>query len=233
MENKIADFATKIGISFKNKELLIQAFTHRSYLNEHRHIKHDHNERLEFLGDAVLELVVTNFLYTKYPKKPEGELTAYRASLVNTITLSESAQKLEMNDFLLLSKGEAKDVGRARQYILANTFEAVIGAIYLDQGYEVVSKFIDDHLLYRMTDIISKNLWQDAKSLFQEKAQEMTGVTPSYEVTKELGPDHNKQFTVGVYLDDELVATGEGHSKQEAEQEAAREGLGLKGWGKM
>ena len=231
MEPDIRKFAEAVGIVFNQPNLLIQAFTHRSFLNEHRHLKHDHNERLEFLGDAVLELVVTNFLYRSYPDKPEGELTAYRASLVNTTTLSEAAKSLNMNDYLLLSKGEAKDTGRARQYILANTFEAFVGALYLDQGYEAAERFITDHLLYRMTEIISKNLWQDAKSFFQEKAQEVQSVTPAYEVIKEVGPDHNKRFTVGVYLAGELVAEGEGHSKQEAEQEAARTGLKAKGWG--
>ena len=223
-------FAAACGLKLNNPELLVQAFTHRSYLNDHREVKHDHNERLEFLGDAVLELVTTNFLYREYPKKPEGELTAYRASLVNTTTLSDAAARLKMNDYLRLSKGEAKDIGRARQYILANTFEAVIGAIYLDQDYDIAAKFIAGNLLYRMKDIISKNLWQDAKSLFQEKAQEAEGVTPAYEVLSEVGPDHNKRFTVGVYLNEEKVAEGAGHSKQEAEQEAARAGLEKKGW---
>lgn len=231
MQLDINKFAQAMGVTFENQDLLIQAFTHRSFLNEHRNIKHDHNERLEFLGDAVLELVVTNFLYQSYPSKPEGELTAYRASLVNTTTLSEAAKSLNMNDYLLLSKGEAKDTGRARQYILANTFEAFVGALYLDQGYLAAERFITDHLLYRMKEIISKNLWQDAKSFLQEKAQEIQAVTPVYEVMKEVGPDHNKRFTVGVYLGEELVAEGEGHSKQEAEQEAARAGLKKKGWG--
>ncbi|OHA58268.1 MAG: ribonuclease III [Candidatus Vogelbacteria bacterium RIFOXYD1_FULL_44_32] len=231
MNTEPQKFAEAIGIGFTNIDFLIQAFTHRSYLNEHREISHDHNERLEFLGDAVLELVVTNFLYKTFPGKPEGELTAYRAALVNTTTLSDAAKKLGMNDYLLLSKGEAKDTGRARQYILANTFEAVIGAIYLDQGYDVATDFITTNLLYLIKEIVAKNLWQDAKSFFQEKAQEVEGVTPAYEVLKQIGPDHNKCFTVGVYLRDELVAEGEGHSKQEAEQEAAKGGLEKKGWG--
>ncbi len=230
MKTEPQEFAKAVGVQFADIGLLVSAFTHRSYLNEHREVTNEHNERLEFLGDAVLELVVTNFLYKTFPAKPEGELTAYRASLVNTTTLSDVAQKLGMNDYLLLSKGEAKDTGRARQYILANTFEAVVGAIYLDQGYEVAAKFIADNLLYLMKEIISKNLWQDAKSFFQEKAQEVAGVTPSYEVLKEVGPDHDKRFTVGVYLKEVLVAEGEGHSKQEAEQEAARAGLEKKGW---
>ncbi len=230
MEKDATKFAEATGLKFNNIELLIQAFTHRSYLNEHKSWKHDHNERLEFLGDAVLELVTTSYLYQTYPGKPEGELTAYRASLVNTTTISDAAKRLNMNEYLLLSKGEAKDTGRARQYILANTFEAVIGAIYLDLGYAVAEKFITTNLLYLMKEIISKNLWQDAKSFFQEKAQEIEGVTPAYEVLKQIGPDHNKRFTVGVYLKEDLVAEGEGHSKQEAEQEAAKGGLEKKGW---
>lgn len=223
-------FAASIKVEFNDLGLLRQAFTHRSYLNEHREIKTDHNERLEFLGDAVLELVVTDFLYFNYPEKPEGELTAFRAALVNTVSLSDVAKDLGVNDFLLLSRGEAKDVGRARQYILANTFEAIVGAIYLDGGYKSAARFINDNLLYKIGNIIAQNLWQDAKSFFQEKAQEFTAITPSYEVLKEAGPDHNKKFTVGVYLENELVAEGTGHSKQEAEQEAARLALAKKGW---
>lgn len=224
-------FENIIGITFNDKNLLKQAFLHRSYLNEHRDIKMDHNERLEFLGDAVLELVVTDFLFKKFPEKPEGDLTAYRAALVNANTMSEVATKLGMNDYLLLSKGEAKDTGRARQVILANTIEAVIGAIYLDQGYEVTDKFIADNLFEKTDEIINKNLWQDAKSLFQEKAQEAEGITPSYKVITETGPDHDKRFTVGLYLKEQLVSQGEGHSKQEAEQDAAQNGLTIKGWG--
>lgn len=223
-------FETRIGIEFKDKNLLKQAFLHRSYLNEHRDLGMEHNERLEFLGDAVVEIVVTDFLYHKYSTTPEGELTSYRAALVNANTMSDIASKLEMNDHMLLSKGEAKDTGRARQIILANAFEALVGAIYLDQGYEVAKKFIVDELLPITEKIVAEKLWQDAKSFFQEKAQDEAGITPSYKVLAEAGPDHNKKFTVGLYLGEDLVAEGSGHSKQEAEQEAARKGLETKNW---
>jgi ribonuclease-3 len=223
-------FEDKIKITFNSPDLLKQAFLHRSYLNEHKDLGLNHNERLEFLGDAVVEIAVTDFLYHKFVATPEGELTAYRAALVNANTMAEVASKLEMNDFMYLSKGEAKDTGRARQIILANAFEALVGAIYLDQGYEIARKFIVDNLLPIIDQIVSEKLWQDAKSFFQEKAQEITGVTPSYKILSEAGPDHNKRFTVGLFLDEEQIASGEGHSKQEAEQEAARKGLEIKSW---
>jgi ribonuclease-3 len=218
------------GITFKNKELLRRAFTHRSFLNENRGAESSHNERLEFLGDAVLELMVTEYLYDKYPDSNEGDLTAYRASLVNAITLSEAAQKINVNDFLLLSKGEAKDTGKARQYILANTMEAIIGAIYLDQGYDIARYFISKNLFHLIDVIIAEKSWIDAKSKFQEKAQEKEGMTPQYKSLKEEGPDHDKRFTIGVYLDNELIAEGDGMSKQEAEQVAAKKALDVKKW---
>ena len=223
-------FEEKINIYFKDKSVLKQAFTHRSFLNENRGSGLEHNERLEFLGDAVLELVITDHLYQKYPSKPEGELTAFRSALVNAITLSDSASKIGVNDFLLLSKGEAKDTGRARQYILANTFEAIIGAIYVDQGYDKSKEFIAAQLFDLVDNMVSKGLWIDAKSRFQELAQEKVGITPIYKTVKEMGPDHNKQFTVGLYLGTDLVIEGSGKSKQEAEQEAARKALEKNGW---
>jgi len=223
-------FEASVGTKFNNKDLLKQAFIHRSYLNENRNLKMEHNERLEFLGDAVLELVVTDYLYKKYTEKDEGALTAYRSSLVNANTLAAVAEKVGMNAFLLLSKGEAKDTGRARQYILANTFEAFVGAIYLDQGYDAAEKFISIQLFHLIDDIVRNQKFIDAKSRFQEEAQERTGVTPSYKLIKEAGPDHNKIFTVGVYLRDELIISGEGKSKQEAEQMAAEKALELKKW---
>lgn len=219
-----------IGIKFDNKNLLIQAFTHRSYINENRGTKFQHNERLEFLGDAVLELVTTEFLYEKFPNRNEGELTAIRAALVNTIILSEVSSELGFNKELLLSKGEAKDTGRARQAILANTFEAVVGALYLDQGYDAAKIFISKNLLPRTDRIIEDSLWVDAKSKFQEKAQEHVGQTPSYKTLSETGPDHDKQFRVGVFIGTEQIAAGLGKSKQDAEQEAARNGLKTKKW---
>ncbi len=220
----------KIKTQFKDKDLLRQAFTHRSFINENKHTAQDHNERLEFLGDAVLELVTTSFLYKEYPKKNEGDLTSYRAALVNTNSLSEVASSLGFNNYLLLSKGESKDTGRARQYILADTFEAVIGAIYLDQGYDAAYTFIASHLLVLAEEIVKTGSWVDAKSHFQEKSQEMLSVTPIYETILEEGPDHNKYFTVAVKIKDETIATGKGKSKQEAEQEAARKALEKKEW---
>lgn len=225
-----AEFERRTGITFTDKTLLKQAFTHRSYLNEHRDEHIEHNERLEFLGDAVLELAVTQHLFEKYPDKTEGELTAYRAALVNTNTISGAAADLGMNDYLLLSRGEAKDTGRARQYILANTFESFIGALYLDQGYVAAEGFIARSIFPLTEEVVQKRLWQDNKSRFQEEAQERVSITPSYQVLEETGPDHDKHFVVGVFLSEDLVAKGEGKSKQEAEQHAAAQGLLQKGW---
>ena len=223
-------FAAHIGVTFNDLTLLREAFTHRSYLNEHRGTNMRHNERLEFLGDAVLELVITEYLYAKYPEEPEGRLTAYRSSLVNTNSISDAATTWGMNDYLLLSKGEAKDTGRARQYILANTFEAVIGSIFLDQGYDASKVFIGKSLFASLDEIVGQRLWQDAKSKFQEEAQERLGITPNYEVIKETGPDHDKNFEVGVYTGSDLIASGVGRSKQDAEQAAAEAALVKKGW---
>ncbi len=225
-------FEEIIGINFRDKNLLKQAFTHRSYLNEHKESEIVHNERLEFLGDAVLELIVTEYLYTKYPDETEGSLTSYRAALVNAETMSKAASRINMNDFLLLSKGESKDTGRARQIILANTIEALIGALFLDQGYEIAKYFISKNIFYLIDDIVSANTWMDAKSNFQEASQENESITPLYKTISEDGPDHDKDFTVGVYLDDELIASGVGKSKQEAEQIAAKLALEKMGWEK-
>lgn len=230
MKKDFSKFEKKIGVVFSDQNLLREAFTHRSFLNEAKERGLTHNERLEFLGDAVLELAVTDFLYKKYPKDPEGELTAYRTGLVNANTLSDVAVKLGMDDFILLSRGEAKDTGKARQFILANAFEAVVGAIYLDRGYDAAEKFIAEYI-YPITDeVVAKKLWQDAKSYFQERSQEAEGVTPTYKVLSEHGPDHDKEFRVGVYLGDAFVAEGRGKSKQEAEQLAAAAGLAAKRW---
>jgi len=229
-QQNIDDFAQALGYTFTEPQLLRTAFTHRSYVNEYRGNDIEHNERLEFLGDAVLELVVTRFLFDTYPDKTEGDLTAYRAALVNTNTISDAAEKLGMNNCLLLSKGESRDTGRARQYILANTFEAVIGAIYLDQGYDAALQFISDTIFPRIEEVVAKRLWQDNKSHFQEMAQDKVSITPSYAVLDESGPDHNKQFTVGAFLDEEEIARGTGRSKQEAEQAAAEKALQAKGW---
>jgi len=220
----------KLKTHFKDKELLKQAFVHRSYLNENPDSGLEHNERLEFLGDAVLELVITEHLYKEHPDKPEGELTNWRASLVNAKMLMTVAEELGFNEFLLLSRGEAKELGKARQYILANTFEAFVGALYLDSGYDSCDAFISECLLPRLPEIISKKLYKDAKSHFQEEAQERVSITPSYRVVKEWGPDHQKKFTVGVFLGSEKVAEGDGSSKQEAEEEAAKAALAAKQW---
>ena len=223
-------FEKKLGLKFKNKDLLTQAFVHRSYLNENPGFGLDQNERLEFLGDAVLELSITEYLYNEYPQKAEGELTNWRAALVNAKMLTSVAEELGFNDFLLLSRGETKELGKARQYILANTFEALIGAIHLDSGYAQADTFIKKYLLRRLPEIIENKLYKDAKSQFQEEAQDKEGVTPMYKVMKEWGPDHKKKFTVGVFLGDAQVAEGEGYSKQEAEEEAAKAALKVKKW---
>lgn len=219
-----------LGFTFADRNHLLSAITHRSYLNEHREATHEHNERLEFLGDAVLELVVTDYLYRTYPEKPEGELTAVRAALVNTISLAEASLALGVNEYLLMSKGEARDTGRARQYILANAFESLIGALYLDQGYDAAKIFIANQLFAKTDEIITKRLWQDSKSRFQELAQERVGVTPTYETLGQSGPDHDRVFTVGVFLGKEHIASGTGRAKQEAEQEAAIAAIEKKGW---
>ncbi len=228
--NKFKRLSQKLNIEFNDINILIKAFTHRSFLNENRNSGLEHNERLEFLGDAVLELSVTDFLFKKFPKKPEGEMTSLRSALVNAITLSKVAESLGLNEFLLLSKGEAKDEGRARQYILANVIEALIGAIYLDRGYDIAREFIDKNVHVLIDEVIEYKKFIDSKSLFQEMAQEHMSITPRYDLIKESGPDHNKIFTVGVFLGDIHIATGEGKSKQEAETQAAYKGLIAKKW---
>lgn len=226
---KLEELEQKIGTTFNDKNLLLSALTHRSYINEKHDWPHDHNERLEFLGDAVLELVVTEFLYGNYPN-PEGELTNWRAALVNSVMLAKVSAKFDLNNFVFLSRGEAKDVGRARQFILANAVEAIIGAIYLDQGYEVAKEFTARFILPELTDILKMKSYRDAKSLFQEEAQEKVGITPNYDVLEQWGPDHAKQFRVGVYLNDRQVGEGVGASKQEAQQAAAEDALRKNEW---
>lgn len=223
------DYASKLGLTFNNLDFFIEGLTHRSYLNENRDAG-NHNERLEFLGDAVLELAVTRFLYERFPNKPEGDLTAYRAALVNTYSLADTAKLIGLNDMLLLSKGERKDTGRARDIILANAFEALLGAIYLDQGYDAAESFVATHLYPKIDTVIATRAYQDAKSNFQETAQDKKGITPTYRTLSEDGPDHDKKFTVGVFLSDEEIARGEGKSKQEAEQAAAQAALDKTGW---
>lgn len=223
-------FENTLGLSFHNKALLRQAFTHRSYINENRSSGLSHNERLEYLGDAVLQLVTTDYLYNKFPGMDEGELTSIRSALVNADTCAEVAKVLEMNDFLLLSRGEAKDTGRARQYILANTLEAVIGAIYLDLGYGEAINFIHKYITPLTEGIVEKESWIDAKSLFQTKAQEHMNMTPMYKTLAESGPDHDKHFSVGVFVGDEKMGMGAGQSKQDAEQDAAKDALKKNDW---
>lgn len=225
----IESLSERIGIQFSDIRLLQQALTHRSYLNENRSYGLDHNERLEFLGDAVLELIVTRYLYDHY-NNPEGELTSWRSALVNGEMLAKIAKRIGVENHLLMSRGESKDTGRARQYLLANAMEAIIGAVYLDRGYAEAEKFVLREVIGELGEILERKLYLDPKSYFQEKAQENEKITPMYKVIKEWGPDHDKHFIVGVYLRDELVAEGEGNSKQEAQREAARRGLENKHW---
>lgn len=220
-----------IGQTFNNQDLLQKSLVHRSYINEHPNFSLGHNERLEFLGDAVLELAVTKFLFNNYKDKPEGELTNWRASLVKSDTLADTAQEIGLNDFLFLSKGESKDDNsKARRYILANAFEALIGALYLDQGFDAAETFIGKFLLPKFKMILENQLYLDPKSLFQEKSQEIEGVTPRYEVISEIGPDHAKKFTIGVFVNSHCIAKGTGASKQEAEESAAQAALRAKKW---
>lgn len=226
----VEGLAKLIGVKFKNLDFLLNAVTHRSYLNEHPSFALGHNERLEFLGDAVIELAVTEFLYENYPN-PEGDLTNWRASLVNADMLGELAKDIGIEEFMLLSRGETKDKqSKARLYILANAFEAVVGAIYLDRGMRESAKFIKNFLLVKLPEILEKKLYLDPKSRFQEIAQERFTITPSYRVLSETGPDHAKKFVIGVYIGDEMVSRGEGSSKHEAQVDAARNGMREKGW---
>lgn len=220
-----AAFATEsLGITFNNPELFVTALTHRSYLNEHRSTVKEHNERLEFLGDAVLELVVTEYLYTNY-SEPEGILTNWRSSLVRTESISAAASKLGFEPYLRLSRGEKRGTERARAQILANSFEAVVGAVYLDQGYDAAKMIIDKTILSTFETILETGSWLDPKSRLQEIAQSTLGYTPSYKVIDETGPDHDKVFTVGVYVDTRLYGKGSGPSKQSAQQAAAEKAL--------
>lgn len=229
MKKNFKKLENKINVNFDNLDLLKQSVVHRSYLNEHPDFELGHNERLEFLGDAVLELIVTEYLYNNY-ENPEGELTNWRASLVNSKMLAKLASQIGLEDYLYLSRGETKDVGKARQYILANAFEALIGAIYLDQGWDSAKQFIKDNLLTELPHILKHKLYFDPKSKFQEIAQEKVGITPTYKVLKESGPDHAKIFEVGVYLGKEKIAKGTGSSKQEAQENAAERAIKKKKW---
>jgi len=230
IEKEFNKLEEAIGITFKDKNLIVQALVHRSYLNENREFPMAHNERLEFLGDAVLELVVTENLFEHY-LNPEGELTNWRAALVNSKMCASVAREISLEPFLFLSRGESQDTNiKARDYILANALEAVIGAIYLDQGWDMSKQFITRYIISKLPEVLELGLWMDPKSRFQEASQEVIGLTPSYKVLDETGPDHEKEFTVGVYLGKEKIAVGTGGSKQEAQIDAAENGLKEKGW---
>lgn len=219
----------KLAIEIQNPDLFQEALTHRSYLNEHKEYEHPHNERLEFLGDAVLELAVTRYLFDHFDN-PEGELTSFRAALVNGDMLGKIGYDLGVEKFLLMSRGESKDTGRARNYLVANAVESIIGALYIDQGYDAAKDFIEKQIVSHLDEVLAEELYTDPKSRFQELAQEKTGVTPGYRVLKEWGLDHDRHFIAGVFLGEELVAEGEGISKQDAQREAAKQGLIAKGW---
>ena len=214
----------KLGFEFENIDLLIDAFTHRSYMNEHKKSARVHNERLEFLGDAVLELVVTDYLYRTF-EEPEGILTSWRSALVRTESIGEAGQGLGYESLLRLSRGEKRGSDRARQQILANAFEALIGAVYLEKGYDVAANFIAKNILSKLDGILETESWRDPKSHLQEVSQSIDGMTPQYRVIEEVGPDHEKIFTLGVYVGNELMGTGTGHSKQIAQQQAATAAL--------
>ena len=222
---KYQDFAKNtFGFTFNDPELIVAAFTHRSYMNEHKKSAKEHNERLEFLGDAVLELVVTEYLFKNYAE-PEGILTNWRSALVRTESIGAASSRLDYESMLRLSRGEKQGSDRARQQILANTFEAVIGAIYLDKGYDAAKKVITDHILSTFEEILKTGSWRDPKSRLQEVAQSVDGMTPVYKVLAEEGPDHDKVFTLGVYVGSKLLGKGSGSSKQNAQQKAAEAAL--------
>jgi len=223
-KNNLNEFEKYVNLNFKNKNLLKQVFVHRSYLNENPKFELEHNERLEFLGDAVLELIVTEFLYKNY-SNPEGELTNWRSALVKGQMLSRIAEDVAMNEYLYLSRGEEKSIGKARQIILANAFEALIGAIYLDSDYLTTQEFVTRTLIKYLKEILEKELYKDAKSRLQELSQEVNSITPEYKVISQTGPDHAKIFEISVYIGEKVVGTGQGNSKQEAEQQAARAAL--------
>jgi ribonuclease-3 len=220
-----ATLEKKIGVKFKNADLLTEALTHRSYLNEYPKWHLPHNERLEYLGDAVLELLVSEELFSKFPKQPEGQLTVLRAALVNYQILARVAEEIGLQNFILMSRGERKDTGRAREVILANAMESLIGAIYLDQGLEKIRGFVKKFVMNNLDDVLKTKSYKDAKSELQEIVQEKLKLTPTYNVMDESGPAHRRIFTMGVYFGDKFMAQGEGPSKQEAELEAAKNAL--------
>jgi len=221
----LEELEAKLGLHFKKPDLLCTALTHRSYLNEHRQSELQSNERLEFLGDAVLQFLTSEYLYQKYPDQPEGDLTNLRAAIVCTSSLAEESRRLKYGQYLRLSRGEESTGGREREYILANTFEAVLGAVYLNSGIKNSRTFLVTNLFYKAEEILRRESYRDSKSRFQELSQEKVDVTPTYRVLAEWGPDHAKQFRVGAFLEEKMVGVGEGSSKQRAEQEAANNAL--------
>lgn len=221
----INDLLKSIGVTFSDQNLIETVFIHRSYLNEHRSLNIEHNERLEFLGDAVLEICSTEYLFKTFPDKNEGDMTNWRSALVKGESLSAEAKRLGINDLLKTSRGEAKNTGKARDLLLANALEALIGAIYMDQGYTVAYSFVEKNILYKLSDILKNGLFYDPKSKFQEMSQEVLGITPTYETISESGPDHAKNFVMGAYLDGKKVGEGSGASKQRSQSEAAKNAL--------
>jgi ribonuclease-3 len=221
----ISDFEKSIGVEISDKSLLETVFIHRSYLNEHRSLDIEHNERLEFLGDAVLELCTTEYLYKTFPDKAEGEMTNWRSALVKGESLSTEAKRLGMNELLKTSRGESKNTGKARDLLLANTLEALIGCIYLDKGYQVSYDFVEKNVVYKLPNILKNGLYYDPKSKFQEMSQDQLGITPTYEMISESGPDHAKIFVMGAYINNNKVGEGQGASKQRAQSEAASNAL--------
>ncbi|MEK9132582.1 MAG: ribonuclease III [Patescibacteria group bacterium] len=230
LKEVLSGLEKQIKIKFANKDLLANAFVHRSYLNENEDEVKVDNERLEFLGDAVLEMVTTEYLYEKFPETGEGQLTTFRSALVKGKHLAEVARCINLGQYLLLSNGEEKSGGRSKAYILANAVEALIGAIYLDRGFMTAHKFVGQFILANLGDILKKGLHVDKKSKFQETAQETRGITPVYKVLSEEGPDHDKRFEVGAFLGEEIVGKGKGSSKQNAEQDAATVALKNLNW---
>ncbi len=225
IENNVLEFSRVLGVEFDDLGLLKEALTHKSFVNENN-VSWGHNERLEFLGDAVLELVVTDFLFNKFPEESEGRLTAYRAALVRTESIGQVALDMGVVNYMLLSRGERRDMmANPKLYLLANTYEAIVGAIYIDKGYDEAKRFIERTLFYKIDHVISDELWKDPKSKLQELVQERMSITPAYRLISEEGPDHDKKFVFGVYVDDQELGRGEGSSKQEAQQNAAKDAL--------
>ncbi len=225
MKDSYQDLENILGLEFKNKDLLLNAITHRSYLNEHKEETFDNNERLEFLGDAVLELIISDHLFHTYPDNPEGDLTSFRSAAVRTESLAEESRKMGLGEYLRMSKGEYESGGSDKDYLLANTYEAILGAIYKDKGYDVAKNFVFRTLVPKIKDIVENRLDIDCKTRIQELIQAKFKVTPTYEVIKEEGPDHDKKFLIGVMINDKIIGEGEGSSKQKAEENAASNGI--------